>query len=131
MARQQLIQELQMREKELLDELESIRKILRSNTIEGSTGKSNQDGQLEKVTASGSAKGKKSWEEYIVDVLKEVGGKVKSKDIADAVIKANPNIPESRIMHAVRHHLSLLSKNGKINANKSKIKSEGYEYFIK
>jgi hypothetical protein len=129
---QEILQELRKRDKEpIIDELEAILKILLSNIIQASTDKSNQDEQLVEVTTSGNAKGKRSWENYIVDVLTEIGGKTKSADVTEAIVKANPDIQPDRVSHAVRHHLSKLFKNGKIGANKSKIRSEGYEFFIK
>jgi len=130
MPRQELIQELKIREKELMDELEAIQRILKSNII-GSSISTNQDVQPSNVEVSGNIKGKRSWEDYIVDVLKEIGGKAKSVDVTEAIIKANADMSEDTISHAVRHHLSKLLKNEKIGANKTKIKSEGYEYFIK
>jgi hypothetical protein len=142
MVRQEYIRELQLRANEILqevrksdnehlDEFEGILKILWSYIMDTSTDKLNRGKQPEKVSNIGSAKGKRSWEDYIIDVLKEIGGRAKSKDIGEAIIKANPNIPRKRIMQTIRHKLSLLSKNGKIGANKREIKSEGYEFFIK
>lgn len=107
-----------------------ILKILWSNTTEVLIDKSLQDEQNGRVV-SGTPKGKMGWYKYVEYMLKEIGGKGKSKNVADAIIKANPNIDESRILHAVRHYLSKLFKDNIIDASKTNIKSEGYEYFIK
>ncbi len=130
MPRQELIQELQIREKELMDELEAIQRILQSNTTKDSYD-AEQESPMKRTKFPVQEKGKSSWEDYIVDVLGKIGGKGKSLDVTEAIIKANPIIPKDRVSHAVRHHLSKLLKNGKIGANKSKIKSEGYEYLVK
>jgi hypothetical protein len=128
---EEILQELRIREKKLIDELEAILKILGSNNINVSIGNSLQSEQRGKVATLGTPKGEMDWYEYVEYMLKEIGSKGKSKDVADAIIKANLNIDKSTILHAVRHNLSLLLKNNKISANKSEIKSEGYEYFIK
>jgi len=57
MPRQELIQELKIREKELMDELEAIQRILKSNII-GSSISTNQDVQPSNVEVSGNIKGK-------------------------------------------------------------------------
>jgi len=131
MARKELIQELKIREKELIEELEAIQRILQSNIIKDSIGEEGGEGGMIRTKFPVTDKGKKSWEDYIIDVLKKIGGKGKSIEVTEAIVKANPDIPEDRISHAVRHHLSKLLKYRKIDAKKSNIKSEGYEYFIK
>ena len=131
MARQELIQELRLREKELIEELEAIQRILQSNTIEDPIGEERGGGGMVRTKFPITGKGKKLWEDYVVDVLKKIGGRGKSVDVTKAIIKANPHIPADRISHAVRHNLSILLKNGVIDAKRSKIKSEGYEYFVK
>jgi hypothetical protein len=142
MARQEYIRELQQRAQEILqelrindskhiDELEGIWKILWSNIMDISNAKSPQGEQFKKVPTLGTPKGNMDWSRYIENMLREIGGKGKSLDVTEAIFKANPDMLEDRISHAVRHHLSKLLKNGKIGANKSKIRSEGYEFFIK
>jgi len=142
MVRQEYIKELQFRAHEILkelrgndnnhiDEFEGILKILWSYILEVSTDKSGQGGQLKKVPTSSNAKGKRSWEDYIIDVLRKIGGRAKSKDVAAAIINANPSMNESTIIATVRHHLSLLHKSNKIGAEKSGIRSEGFVFYIK
>ena len=131
MPRQELISELRLREKELMDELDAIRKILQSNTVEDSVSEKKSEGGMMRTKFPIVGKGNRSWEDYIVDVLKKIGGKGKSIEVTEVIAKANPDIPSDRVSHAVRHHLSKLLKYGKIDAKKSNIKSEGYEYFIK
>lgn len=131
MPRQELLKELQIREKELMDELSAIRTILGVSNTDIPIGKSSHGEQRDKVAPTGTPKGKMSWAKYVELILKEIGGKGKSKDVADAVCKANPKIDEARVLHAVRHHLSKLLKGNIISANKSGIQSEGYEYIIK
>jgi hypothetical protein len=127
MPRQELVKELQIREKQLLEELNAIRVILGTS----SSDVSNDNGQPDKVIISGTPKGKMSWENYVELMLKEIGGKGKSQDVAKAVCKANPKIDEARVLHAVRHHLSKLLKFERIGATKNEVQSEGYTFFIK
>lgn len=127
MPRQEFLKELQIRENQLLEELKAIRTLLGAD----SSDVSNSDGQTDKVVPSGTPKGKMSWEIYIELMLREIGGKGKSQEVAKAVCKANPKIDEARVLHAVRHHLSKLLKFGRIGATKSEIQSEGYVFFIK
>lgn len=110
-----------------MEELNAIRIILGTNVSDVPSSSEPQ----EPTTSSGTPKRKMSWENYIEVILKEIGGKGKSQDVAKAVVKANPELNSATILHAVRHHLSKLYKKDKIGANKSDIKSEGYEYFIK
>jgi hypothetical protein len=142
MVRQEYIKELQLRAHEILqevrgndnkhiDEFEGILKILWSYILEVSTDKPNQGEQLKRITTSGNAKGKKPWELYIMDVLKEIGGKAKSKDVSALIITRNPNLIKSKVMQTVRHQLSLLSKSGEIGVIRNEIQSEGHEYYIK
>ncbi len=128
MPRQELVKELQIRENQLLEELKAIRIILGTSSSDDVP---TTNVQADKVTPSGTPKGKMSWENYVELILKEIGGKGKSQEIAKAIYKANPKIPEARALHAVRHHLSKLLKFGKIGANKSENQSEGYTFFIK
>ena len=127
MPRQELVRELQIREKQLMEELNAIRIILGTNVSDIPFNKEPQ----EKTYSSGTPKGKMSWEQYVELMLKEIGGKGKSQDVAKAVVEANPKLNSATILHAVRHHLSKLLKKGKIGADKSDVQSEGYEYFIK
>jgi len=87
--------------------------------------------QPKKTTTLGTSKGKMNWSDYVFHMLKEIGNRGKSKDVADAIIKANPDIDEYTILATVRHHLSLLHKSNKIGAEKSKIRSEGFVFYIK
>lgn len=127
MARQEFLKELQIRENQLLEELKAIRTLFEANSSDVSNG----SGHPDKDISSGTPKGKMSWENYVELILKEIGGKGKSQDVAKAVCKANPKIDEARVLHAVRHHLSKLLKFEKIGAIKNEIKSEGYTFFIK
>lgn len=127
MPRQEFLKELQIRENQLLEELKAIRTLLGAD----SSDVSNSDGQTDKAVPSGTSKGKMSWEIYIELMLREIGGKGKSQDVAQAIYKANPRMDKARALHAVRHHLSKLLKFDKIGATKNEIKSEGYTFFIK
>src|ERR1035437_2242771 len=92
--RQQFIEELKIREKELIEELKAIKVILGNDVPDIPVG----NGQPEKVTTtSGTPKGKMSWETYVELMLKEIGGEGKSQEVAKAIVKANPKIDEARI----------------------------------
>ena len=51
--------------------------------------------------------------------------------LSEILIQANPKYSKKVIMSQVRHHLSMLLKEGKISAEKSDIKTEGYVYYLK
>lgn len=71
------------------------------------------------------------WEKYVVDVLRELGGKGKTVDVIAYVTKANPKISETTIYNAVRAWLSKLNLNGVIDAEVTQNKKEGYTYKVK
>lgn len=127
MPRQELVKELQLREKQLLEELKAIRVILGTDETDIPT----SSGRMERGAPSGTPKGKMSWENYVELILGEIGGRGKSQDVAQAIYKADPKIDKDRALHAVRHHLSKLLKYDKIGADKGGTQSEGYTFFIK
>ena len=67
----------------------------------------------------------------VVSILKKLGGRAKSKDISEVILKANPKFDRSKTKVAVRQHLSRMNKENIILAEKSDIQSEGYTYYLK
>lgn len=132
MPRQELLKELEIREKELMDELNAIRFIMgHSNT---NSIKDNPTASTEKVEKSGTSvtpKGEQNWGTYVLKVLNEIGGRGKTRNVSDAIIKANPELDKITILRAVRHHLSQMYRDKVIEATKGAIQSEGYEYNVK
>lgn len=56
-----------------------------------------------------------TWKDYIFNVMKSIGGKLKSKDIADAIFKANNNtVTKERVFSVTRDKLAELVKEEKI-----------------
>ena len=149
MARPELIRELKIREQELAEELEAIRKILASNSIISTVeiekpSVSLQHGKvsisdIQKTQENGSyesdinypPKGDTSWEEYTKIMLSKIGGRGRTGDVYNAAIKANPNIDTKTVKMAIKGKLSILYRKGEIDAVEGKIKSEGHEYFVK
>ena len=71
-----------------------------------------------------------SWIDYVLFMLNEIGGKGKSRDVANAVDSANTDISIDRAVNASQDKLSRLLKEGKIKAIKPQHKKEGYLYEI-
>lgn len=56
-----------------------------------------------------------TWKDYIFNVMKSIGGKLKSKDIADAIFNANNNIvTKERVFSVTRDKLAELVKEERI-----------------
>ena len=127
--RQALVKELRIREKELTEELDAIRKILVSNTISSEDKPSNNSASKGK-TLFGTPKGGLTWKEYVKLLLSEIGGTGKYQDVVKKAIESNPEIDEKTIRSAVRAILSKLYQAKEIKAEKGKIKSEGYKYYL-
>ncbi|WP_445955428.1 hypothetical protein [Yeosuana sp.] len=138
MARLELIQELEIRRKEiyseikiklpeLTEQLEAIDKIIGSMT--GVNSLSNKAATSQNTI--GTPKGDMSWLDYVFFMLNEIGGKGKSRDVANAIEKANADINIDRAINASQDKLSRLLKEGKIDAIKPAYKKDGYLYKIK
>jgi len=55
-----------------------------------------------------------TWKEYIFSVMKSIGGKLKSKDIADAILNANKDVSKERVYSVTRDKISELVKEGRV-----------------
>lgn len=75
--------------------------------------------------------GGENWETYVQTILRNLGGKGKAADVFEYAKGANPRMDGELIANAVRGKLSKLSISQVIGVNKTDVKSEGYEYFIK
>lgn len=128
---------LRQMEKDLLQELEQVRALMRSYepTADSPTKHTQtpKKGKKERVQvkAEGKGRGTQTWEKYTQTVLLEIGGEGKTQDAIAYAIKANPREPESRIIHAIRSKLSKLYRKGVIGARPGGNKKDGYTYFIK
>lgn len=133
MPREEFFSELQIRETELKEELEHIQKLLngRGEPVSNSNQSDISDTVTSTKTYFGKAKGKTKWRDYVKNVLKGIGGTGKARDVASAIVKANPSVTPKRALDTARHHLSKLHLKGDIKATKGKAKSAGYVYKIK
>lgn len=126
MKQKELIEHLHLREKALIKELDAIRTLIGVYTSDDT------DGEDVKISDSMIApKGKMNWGNYAVYVLRKIGGKAKTAEVADAAIKANPGIDKETIKSAIRAKLSIKYREGTIDAVKTKNKKDGYVYEIK
>lgn len=143
MARTELIKELSIRRNEiyselrvqfpeLIEELDAIDKILRRNASDQSS-----NGELKTAESSPiqteipmPPKGDRSWEEYVLIILKNLGGKAKSREVAKAIVESNNDITPGRAKDASSDKLSRLLAAGRVSAIKPKLKKEGYTYEI-
>jgi len=127
MEQKELIEHLQLREKDLIKELEAIRTLL-----DVYTNNDTKDKHTTKVNSNLiSSKGSMRWEDYAFYILKQIGGKAKAYKVVDAAINANPNINEDTLRTAIKAKLSKMYLKSKISAIKGKYPKDGYTYEIK
>lgn len=122
--------QLQEREKTLIEELNAIRTLIKVYTGEGTVNSQTFD----KPSASNQGiafKGTLSWLDYTYYVLEAIGGKAKYAEVAKQAINANPTIDKKTVSNSIASKLSLLYKEGRIDAIKGRYKRDGYTYLIK
>ena len=110
--REELIDELIITRVELLGKIKAI------------------DFLLTKYSKCNKSKGNKSWKEYVLYILKEIKGKIKSTKVCEFAIRYNPLIDKKIIFSIVRTQLWFLSRNKNIQVEKGKSKKLGYLYYI-
>jgi hypothetical protein len=126
MKQKELIEHLHSREKALMNELDAIKTLLGVYTSDDT------NEEVAKISDSMiPPKGKMSWENYAVLVLRKIGGTARASKVTDAVIKANPGIGKNTIKSAIRAKLSIKYREGVISAIKGDSKKDGYVYEIK
>ena len=141
MARSELIKELELRRNEiysevrvhfpqLIDELAAIEKILSRNDNSKTYGGGRNIVESSVSDSGIPPKGNYNWDEYILMVLKALGGKGKSREVAKAIVEANNDITPGRAKDASSDKLSRLLAAGRISAIKPRHKKEGYTYEI-
>lgn len=69
-----------------------------------------------------------TWKDYVFYVIKSIGGKLKSKDIADAILNANSNVSKERVFSVTRDKLAELVKEEKINVEAGLSRKLGNTY---
>ena len=130
MPRQEYLEELKIREKELLETLKAVRTLLSAESVPVSDNGKSDNGASLTPNLSGTSKRDMTWVNYTLHMLKEIGGRAKTEEVVTAAQKANPTIKKDRIKSAIRHHLSKLYLSGDIGAIKGKNKKEGYTYKV-
>ena len=135
MARIELIKELKIRKDEIHSEIKSkfpelIAELSAIDEILGNSTINTPDNPIVEENTIGTPKGSMSWSDYVHFMLKEIGGKGKTRDVTNAIVKANSGISYARVKDACSDKLSRLLKEGKIKADKPQYKKEGYLYEI-
>lgn len=141
MARSELIKELELRRNEiyseirghfpeLIQELDAIDKILSRNSNLNSFSRTSKLNEKPMFASNIPPKGDYSWDEYILIVLRALGGKAKTREVAKAIVESNNDITYGRAKDASSDKLSRHLAAGRINAVKPKLKKEGYTYEI-
>lgn len=135
MARLELIKELRLRRKEiyaqlrdqfpeLMDELDAI------DRISGASKEAYVHSNSNENPSKGTSKGEMSWEDYVLFMLKEIGGVGKSSDVAKAIHSANDDITLKRAKDACSDKLSKHLRAKRIKATKGTSKRDGYVYEV-
>ena len=70
------------------------------------------------------------WKDYFYLVIKEIGGKVKTGEIANAVIKVNRNYTYNRIRQEAATKLPLLVKENRLKVTLGVTKKDGNTYEV-
>lgn len=123
MPRKELYRELKIREKELLEELAAIQKII------GGIRVSSSDNTQKANSMSSGGKGDLTWEEYWLKIAEGIKGEFKAKDAADIAVRENPNLDENTIRTSAKTKLSKLAGKGKIKSRRSKNLKAGNTYW--
>jgi hypothetical protein len=71
-----------------------------------------------------------TWKEYIFVVMKSIGGKLKSKEIADAILSVNSNTSKERVYSITRDKLAELVKEGRIDSTVGSSRKVGNVYEV-
>ncbi len=128
----ELVEQLQLREEELIKELSAIQTLIgvynKNNTTTETTSIEEHP-----IVIDGNKippKGSMGWENYAILVLRRIGGKAKASEVTVAAVKANPNIDKKTIKSAIRAKLSIKYRDGNIDAIKGENKKDGYVYVL-
>ncbi|HLN96818.1 MAG TPA: hypothetical protein VK183_14375 [Flavobacterium sp.] len=73
---------------------------------------------------------KVQWKDYFYTVIKRMGGKVRTGEIANAVIFANKDFTYNRVRQEAATKLPLLVKEGKLKITRGANKKEGNTYEV-
>lgn len=136
-AHSEYIANIRKRVKQISAELEHLNGILALEDEEPTMPETNKNPvsrttKKEKAQAEGLSKTDDlSWDDYVKEVLKQIGNKGKTNDVVKYMTKANPKMKPGTILASARHHLSKLQRSGIIGAHKGKSRAAGYEYYIK
>ncbi len=128
LSRYELYQEL---ERKLVAELDAVRAQMEEFMPQATSSTPTKKDKKHPLKGEGIAKEEASWEAYVVEVLKELGGQAKTREVVEYVVKANPKLDEETVLDAVRGKLSKLYRAEVIGAQKSAVKSEGYVFHVK
>lgn len=70
------------------------------------------------------------WKDYIYKILKLRGSELKTKQIADLIIKANAKVAPARAKQVTADKLLELVNDGKVKVTKGASRKEGYIYEV-
>lgn len=127
---------LAQEERNLMERLEAVRKLLGKSPLWETEGPvvrfSNRPSATRQTRqkARGIPRGSQTWEDYIISILRILGGRAKSMDVVQYAWEANPQLSQKKVREAVRGKMSKMAIAGRIGAIKSDVKSEGYTYVI-
>jgi UDP-N-acetylmuramyl tripeptide synthase len=143
MSTNRLLLELDRREKELNEELLIIRKMKdmykpapeeksrvthRSRITSASPGR--RKARRISISSVPGAKGKRSWADYTLALLRESGGKAKVAILVERATGENPGLDPFTVKNAITHALSALYRKKVVEATKGNYQKEGYLYGI-
>ena len=83
------------------------------------------------VNLTPTSKGDKSWEDYALIILKELGGVARADEVANYAVKnCGGNYSEVTIIKAIKSKLYVLGINGTLFVDKTGSKREGYVFKV-
>lgn len=138
MISHELSKELDTMEQELLIKLNAIRilrgekPIAHSNNSDSVIREATKmtDNKISALDLKVSPKGETMWPDYLLKVLKEIGKPVKSAQIIELMIKANPDIDAKMLEVHIKSLCSKMAIAGKIRVYKSGAASKGHDYAL-
>ncbi|MCJ8288362.1 MAG: hypothetical protein HRT58_21935 [Crocinitomicaceae bacterium] len=135
MPREEFYEELRIRETELIDELDAIRRLLNDVYKVGTMtfNKKKETMPTDTIDNTGvkifKAKGDTAWSVYWFEIAQTLDGKFKAKDVSDIGTRSNPDMDQKTVRNSAKGWLSKLAGSGKLQSTRGVSLKEGNTYW--